>query len=430
VLKNIFSSEMFMLFDVRVLIVLLFPLFFDSISAATLPESHDEIMPLSRSKNLSLTAVVDVAEGRTPETALLAAEEKKRALAEDYQRSWLSDGIRVGVNYQNDRLLADQGLEELELGLSVPLKRWGSGAKANTLLLLARQVLQHKQALLRLRLSGQVRESLWALIISHNDYELVAAAWQTAQRLEADVWKRVELGELARRDFLLAQGESLARRGELFHALELFQHAQHNYRALTGLEEVPQQFQEQLHVFQDDPLQHHEQLLLLVSELSQAQAQAALDRLESKGGPELHFNLRQEQFDYQGTPVKSMGLGVSLPLGGGSRERQVAAEGLLGVAQAERQLAAQRRLLRSELHHAEHALKLSGEALKVARQRHELAQQNVRLTVSAFRAGEVDLVELLRVKARAFVVERNVKLHQLQLQREISRLNQASGVSL
>jgi len=52
------------------------------------------------------------------------------------------------------------------------------------------------------------------------------------------------------------------------------------------------------------------------------------------------------------------------------------------------------------------------------------------LTVSAFRAGEVDLVELLRVKARAFVVERNLHLHQLQLQREISRLNQAAGVSL
>jgi len=430
VLKNIFLSEMVMLFDVRVFITLLFPLFFNSVSAAILAESHDEITPLSRLKTLSLTAVVDAAERRTPETSLLAADAKKRVAAEGYRRSWLSDSIRVGVNYQNDRLLTDQGMEELELGVSVPLRRWGSEAKANRVLLLAGEVLQHKKALLRLRLSGQVRESLWALIISHNDYELVAAEWQTAQRLEADVQKRVKLGELARRDLLLAQGESLARRGELFHAQELFQHAQHNYRTLTGLKAVPQQFQEQLVVFQDDPLLHHEQLLLLSSARGQAQAQAALKRLESKGGPELQFNLRQEQFDYQSTSLKSMGLGVSLPLGGGSRERQVAAEGLYGVAQAERQLAEQRRLLRSELHHAEHALKLSGEALKVARQRHDLAQKNVRLTVSAFRAGEVDLVELLRIKARAFVVERNVKLHQLQLQREISRLNQASGVSL
>jgi len=360
----------------------------------------------------------------------LAAEAKKRVAAEGYRRSWLSDSISVGVNYQNDRLLADQGLEELELGLNIPLKRWGAGDKANTLLLLAGQVLQHKQALLRLRLSGQVRESLWALIISHNDYELVAAAWQTAKRLEADVQKRVELGELAHRDLLLAQGESLARQGELFHALEIFEHAQYHYWALTGLKTVPQQFQEQLTVFHDDPLLHHEQLLLLISARGQAQAQASLDRLESKGGPELQINLRQEQFDYQATSVKSIGVGVSLPLGGGAGERQIAAEGWVVVAEAERRLAEQRRLLKTELYHAEHALELSREALKVARQRYELSQQNVRLTVSAFRAGEVDLVELLRVKAQAFVVKRNLQLHQLQLQREISRLNQAAGVSL
>jgi len=419
-----------MLFDVRVLIVLLSFLFFDSISAATLPENHDEIMPLLRSKTLSLTAVVDAAEQRDPETLLLAAEAKKIEWAENYRRSWLSDSVSIGVNYQNDRLLSDQGLAEFEVGVTVPLKRWGSGGKANTLLLLENKVLQHKKALLRLRLSGQVRESLWELIISHNDYELVAAAWQTAQSLQADVEKRVKLGELARRDLLLAKEESLARRGELFHAQEAFEHAQHHYHSVTGLQSVPQQFQEQLVSAHDDVFLHHEQLLLLDSERNRIQALAALDRLESKGGPEVQLNLSQDRFDYQGKPVNSIGVGISLPLGGGTHEYQVASEGLVLIAQVERRLTEQRRVLQAELHHAEGALKRGMAALKIARQRHDLAQQNVRLTVSAFRAGEVDLVELLRVKARAFVVERNLHLHQLQLQREISRLNQAAGVSL
>ncbi|MDQ7014909.1 MAG: TolC family protein, partial [Gammaproteobacteria bacterium] len=387
---------------------------------------HDVIVPLLRSQALSLPQVVDAALSRTPEARLLQAELQTLLAAQKYSTSWLSDNVRMAVKHQNDLLLQDQGLEEWELGLTLPLKRFGSQTATESVLRFEAQLLTHKKAALHLRLSGLVRESLWGLIISHNDYVLVNAAWQTAKQLQIDVKKRVDLGELAYRDLLLAQEESLARQGELFHALEKFKHAQYHYQSLTGLEQIPAEFQEPVNRLAQ-PLIQHVELLLLAAKKGRAEAQVLLERLVAKGKPELQFNLRQERFNRQGEAVQSVGLGLTMPLGGGTRAAQAEAQGQFLIAQSQRQLADKRRSLHQALHHAEHALDLSREALAVAQQRYDLLQKNVRLTTSAFQAGEVDLVELLRVKARAFSVERNLHLHQLQLQREISRLNQAAG---
>jgi outer membrane protein TolC len=65
----------------------------------------------------------------------------------------------------------------------------------------------------------------------------------------------------------------------------------------------------------------------------------------------------------------------------------------------------------------------------VAEQRKALATRNLQMAQSAFNLGEIDLMDLLRVREQSLNALREQEQQTLQLQQAIATCNQAAGIT-
>lgn len=86
------------------------------------------------------------------------------------------------------------------------------------------------------------------------------------------------------------------------------------------------------------------------------------------------------------------------------------------------------RTLETALHEAEHNLYVSRQELSLIEQQQAIASENATLARKAYRLGELDLNQLLRLQLLAFEAERSLSSQQLQVQWNIAKYNQAVGV--
>jgi len=196
----------------------------------------------------------------------------------------------------------------------------------------------------------------------------------------------------------------------------------------TGLSHIPSDYQEKLSTIEEVSLEHPF-LNQAQSKVLQAQAQVQVSRAEKRENPPVVLGVRRERTRYNDDPYQnSVGLSVRIPLGNEAHAatRITTAERVQTELQSERDLL--KRDLEVALHEAEHMLNTYRETLVLAKQQHQLAQENLRLTRQAFEIGETDLVSLQRVQALAFAAERAALQQNLAVQRAIARYNQAVGV--
>lgn len=98
------------------------------------------------------------------------------------------------------------------------------------------------------------------------------------------------------------------------------------------------------------------------------------------------------------------------------------------IGDARTQLETLRRQLENNLHEAEHNLHVSRQELTLIQQQQTIASENASLARKAYRLGELDLNQLLRLQLLAFEAERSLSSQQLQVQWNIAKYNQAVGV--
>jgi outer membrane protein TolC len=58
----------------------------------------------------------------------------------------------------------------------------------------------------------------------------------------------------------------------------------------------------------------------------------------------------------------------------------------------------------------------------------DIAEQHLRMMQISFEAGEINLLDLLKIQSRSLEAMRNAKLQEITLQRNIALYNQAVGV--
>lgn len=362
---------------------------------------------------------------RYPQSQAVAARQDEATAKDAIASGWLAAPPVLGVQAASDRLTGNQGFQEIEAELVLPL--WWPGERTASAALAHRESesVTAASAALRLELAGKLREAAWAVKLAEAEHRLAQQRESDAARLRQDVSRRVKAGALGSADALLARDEAVAaRQTTLEKAIEL-QEARLAYRQLTGVDELPSPLEEAAAVA---PAEHPErQAARAAAATAEGKVRLAGKALNDR--PALLLGAKHDRAEYGQDGENSLRIGISIPLGGDRfrRPEVAAAQAELNEAAAIQALADDRLAL--AVANAQTQLTHETERLTAARERQAIAREHLELLQKSFDLGFLDLPTLLRTRSSAAAAELDFTRQQLRVARARARLNQAQGVS-
>ena len=356
----------------------------------------------------------------------LEALEARRSAANAFTAAPLS----VEGSYRTDRNYNNQGLRELELGLSAPIWNWNERSRTQALrdseIELAKKQLEQK----KLELAGLVRQTLWDTLAANLDVEIAQVRTKTAKELMVDVDRRVMAGELAQTDFYQASALYAQSKADLGRALGALGDLSAEYAAMIGL---PVSTLSRIQTESTDipnglkPLDHPA-LKLAQAQLNAQQRQADLVQTQARANPELGLAVISDRGAFSSTSEKSLVVSTRIPLGNSSEYQS-------RVLQAESdQLAAQALLVKTQRsvvargRAAEGNLDMFSQLKTSALEQADLADKTYRLYRRSFDLGETDLPTLLRFEQQAFEANRLARKSAVEYAAKVSAYKQALGL--
>ncbi len=400
------------------------------VSAAQSPAAQDhgpeEHVPIDIDAGLDMRSVLERAVRRYPSFVELEAREHEADALARRSRSLVAGRPAMTLGYRSDDPLDDHGLAEYETGLTVPLWRLGERRAAGRVAASAREESAAAERALVWEVAGALRDALWDIEDAVNGVELAVEALAIAEDIERIVARRHALGDLPLEDLLLAESTVLERRAELIERRAALVDAEFAYELLTGLRARPPALVETPVESRD--FSAHPLLTLARSEAERARAAVELSARAGKGSPTLSIGPRRQRDALSDFYTDSVGVEVSIPVGGGAHADVETAAARRQLAAAEAALAALERRLHADLHDALHTLETSESALALAERRAEIAARHREMGRTAFEQGEISLVELLRRDEAARIAARSARILEVQRGRAIAAVNQAVGV--
>ena len=399
-----------------------------SISMLVLAETeHDHEAPLLISDDLSLHDVVEKTYQRNPQLEVMQARLKHvDALGIRSQSLWASDPS-FSINHYNDVVTGSDGLQEWEIGMQLPIWLPGQKEARQKTVEQNRSIITASEPALKLEIAGVVRELLWSIALTKNRMSVAEQEWNVVKKLEKDVNKRVELGDLAQSDMILAQQESLSKEAAWRIADQEYRHAQHRYDMITGLNALPANFEEittnDLSISFDHP-----SLKESNEKVNYSAAQRDQVMLEKSGNPSLFVGTRHERGTSNDGFDNAIGLSLSIPLGLTSHTTPKITAAEVDLSENRSQMEILHRELNILIQDASRELSATVEQYEFARRQNELSKRNLAMSRKAFSLGETGLIELIRIQAQAFAAERNMHQKHLEVGLQTARLNQAKGI--
>lgn len=393
---------------------------------AEVREDHEDVVRPDPA--LDLKTLVDLTVENYPKTPLGQALRAEAEALGKVGDSLIAGPPQFFAIYTGDPGRDDSGFREIETGIDLPLWRPGQRGAQNRLAEAARRLPELTGAALRLEVAGLLRETLWEIALAENRLKLAQEQLQLAERFAATVQRRVELGDLPRADVLLAERDVVEKRTAVVEAQAALTDARVAYRNLTGLDRMPTRIQETRSRIADIRPEHP-RLSEIEARVARLRAETEVTRRRSSGSPSVGIGTRIERGSGPADEFDSLQLKLTLPFGGARFNGPAVAQAERAVAEgtAERDLLLRR--LKRGLHEARHTLEVDEKALKLARDRLLLASEHARMHRIAFDAGEIQLVEFLRLQGTANAARLEAEQRQLMLQRDIARYNQAAGTA-
>jgi len=289
---------------------------------------------------------------------------------------------------------------------------------------------QTQAAALKLRIAGLVRAALWEMDLQKTRYEQAKIELDTFQELLEKTQRRVALGDLPRMDELLVQTELLQKRSALTLAEAELMHARKRYISITQTNHIPADYHEHLVALQEIE-QTHPALVALASQIERKQAELDAQRLVGSGQTALAIGInsdRASKHDPRSNNTESFNLGISIPFGGEAHLAPQLAAINLELSKLLSERAQLYRDLEQAHHEAEHNLAVNQAEMKTAQALKQAAQQHFKMTQLSYAAGEINLLDLLKVQARTQQTVLNAKERALMIERDKALYNQAVGV--
>lgn len=375
---------------------------------------------------LTLRSVLDATVDQYPESIELSARDSEAAAWVSRSRSWLSAPPALSGRYQSDRWGDNNRLKEIEVGIELPIWRWGERTATRSLGDAMGTEATSAATALRWQVAGILRAALWDIALADNDFALAEEAHQIASRLATVVERRHELGDVALSDALLAQTAALEAQTQLIDARASKLDAERAYRSLTTLEQRPP-FENEIQSTRHDIESTHPALVFANAEVRRAQARQDTVYHSAKGAPSLLIGPRRERAAFAQSTDDSIGVAVRIPFGGSvHRKTEVTAAG----RETASVLAARNRLIRLldlQLHEAAHELAVVRENLVTASERSALADRQLTMAQSAYEKGELEIINLLKIQNEALAAKRQMTSLIIGEKRQTSLYNQAVG---
>ncbi len=378
---------------------------------------------------LTLRQVVDSTFERYPQNALISAFQEESKALEQRSSSWIAGYPMIYLQYIDDALLGrDDGITNVQSGYQVPLWMWGQKAASQKITEESKQAAEHYIVALKHEVAGLVREALWTLRLMENRRELARQIYEVAEKLTAVVRRRVELGDLARADELLAESDQLEKKTALVQAEAEVMHARKAYQNLTRMNRAPRRLEEILSKLKGLD-ERHPSLAASNASVERAQAEVEFTRLSKQGNqPTILVGTDSTQIDRQGSFGTGTNIVLQVPIGGDDWHAPQVAQANLTLNEKIVQRETLRRQLEKALHEAQHTLEVDRAALDIAERRKAIAETQISMSRIAFEAGEVALIDYLKIQAGAQSAIRDAAERAILVQKDTSVYNQVVGV--
>jgi outer membrane protein TolC len=382
---------------------------------------------LAISADLTLHEVVERTYQRNPQLELMQARlTHVDALSRRAQSLWASDPA-FSMSHYNDKLMDNDGAQEWVVGLDMPIWLPGQKAARQKSAEQQRLVINSSEPALKLHIAGIVRELLWSIALTKNRVSIAEQEWEVVRKLEQDVNKRVELGDLAQSDQILAQQESLSKEAAWRIARQEYRHAQHRYDMITGLNELPEIFEE----MSNDDLSitiDHPTLRESYEKVTHSTALRDQVMIEKRENPSLFLGTRHERDTSDEGFDNAISFSLNIPLGLNSHTRPKITAAQVELTENRSQMEILHRQLNVAIQDASRELSATRDQYDFAQRQNELTKKHLTMSHKAFSLGETGLIEFIRIQAQAFAAERNMHQKHLQVGLHIARLNQTKGI--
>lgn len=378
----------------------------------------------------TLRAAVESAWRIAPETAPEASGQASAAARQGTADSWLAAPPSLTLAERSDRFDADRGRRTQEIELSLPLWRWGQRAARSALAGADGALADAELAAARWRVAGEVREAAWNAAIDANDAAFVRQRRDVIERIGREVARHVEVGDMARADWLLVNGEQLAAQAAELAAQARAQASLQRYRVLIGNTDAPLPA-DLLHppAREATPADPAHPLLQHAAAQRQRAARAGEEVAQNVNeGLELSLGVERERESSGQAVDGSLRLALKIPFGGSAWNRPAAAAANAESRRAELNEMALRRALAAELANAQTAREAAAAALGLAEQRVAAAQEHALLLRKGFALGETGLAVMLRAESQLLDAQADAAKQKLLLGQADSRLQHSLGI--
>ena len=388
----------------------------------------DHLDPLPYDEKLSLKQVVDATFEKYPQGSMIGALRDESQALTQRTDSLIAGYPMIYLQYIDDRLLSNQGVMQIQSGYQIPIWMWGQRSASRAVAEEAEKSANLFAVALKHEIAGLVRESLWNLLLMENRRGLAQQVYEVSQQLLATVKRRVELGDLARSDELMAESDLLDKQSQLTLAEAEVMHARKAYMNLTRLDRAPKQFEEKRSSTAEIQEQHPA-IAAANAVVERAQAEVEFTRLSKQGNqPSIMVGMQNERFEGRSNINNETNLVLQIPIGGDSWNAPFVAQANVALTQKVADRASLMRRLEKALHEAEHILEVDRATLEIANKRKEIAETHLKMSRLAFEAGEIQLIDYLKIQANSQAAIRDAVERAILVQRDTAFYNQVVGV--
>lgn len=389
----------------------------------------DSMRTVEYSANLSLSALTQKVYENLPGKLAESNFSQLQQAHADLADAMFSAPAVANLSHFNDAVGSGNGFQEWEGSIDLPL--WLSGQKQqqqNLADTLAAQLPAYQQKL-KLDASGQVRQLIWAVKLAEVEQEQANTVLKTAQQLEHDVIARVNSGDLAASEALLATNNSLEAQANLLAAQGDLKYKLKHYQQITNEKTLPADYDEKLSS-QTDISNQHPYLLMQDQLISTLQAQQDLAQYDGAVNPNLSVGVRRDRGNFGESFTHSLGLGFSMALNNSRYHQPAVAEAAASVTDALVQRQALLRELNTQLIQKQAELTSKQQQLELVSRQNETAEAYYQSQKRAFDLGQINLNDLLRSQTLANATLSHKQRLQVELLQAISQVNQSLGIIL
>lgn len=375
---------------------------------------------------VTLKQALEAAWTRSVEAA--ASNGQHQIARADYvvSQSWLSGAPALAVSQREGRGAAASGSRETEIGVSLPLWRQGQRQQSGATAEVRGDWAQANEQAAKLRLAGQLRETLAKLWMTRAELRQAHSQSQLLQELAADVDRRVKAGDLAPTDAMAARAELLAQQAQVANLRQAEQAQMTMWRVITGLPAAPEPEQPSTDAVPTTLAQHPEWREANMA-VQLAQARVAQSEYQRGTAPELGIGARQDRSGGGQAAQNSVAISLRIPFGTTTYSQPQVAAALAEHAVALSEQQRKHLLLEADLQLAQAAVQRQQGLMDAEVERATLLRERASLLRTSFQAGETALAELLRAVSAAAHAESSVSRQQATLYQAHARLQQALG---